>query len=246
MVLHQQIQSLRPYLFELNLLDSSTLFVGCIFVFSDIVAMVETKIPHNAVSGLELIAPTIWNRIPSTRTPTPAGYVPTPSLILLMTWNGAHSRHISKYVTEYSTMFPSSHIMVITTSSADFILRSSKQKQRYLQPAIKYISNLQYIPCRNSGGVLMHVFSEGGSAKACELASAYQRTTGTRLPLSALYLDSTPDHPRYLRLCSALAKSFPPMPVLKQFAIVIATAVLGIVWVLSVYPLGSYLDRSGR
>lgn len=78
----------------------------------------------------------------------------------------------------------------------------------------------------------MHAFSEGGSTKACELASAYQRITDTRLPLSVLYLDSTPGHPRYLRLCSALAKSFPPVPVLKQFAIVIATVVLGIIWML--------------
>ena len=149
-----------------------------------------------------------------------------------MTWTGAHGRHISKYTTEYANMFPSSHIMVVTTSSADFIFRSSKRKQHRLQPAVKYISNLQHIPCRNTGGMLMHVFSEGGSNKACELATAYQRTTGARLPISALYLDSTPGHPRYLRLCSALAKSFPPIPVLQQLATVIATVILGIIWVL--------------
>lgn len=78
----------------------------------------------------------------------------------------------------------------------------------------------------------MHVFSEGGSNKACELATAYQHSTGTQLPISALYLDSTPGHPRYLRLCSALAKSFPPIPVLSQLALVFATIMLGIVWVL--------------
>jgi hypothetical protein len=186
---------------------------------------------HDAIPGFECIAPTIWDRIPSTPS-TPTEDISAPSLILLMTWTGAHGRHISKYTSEYSTMFPSSHIMVITTSSADFIFRNSKRKQHRLQPAVKYISNLQHIPCRNNGGILMHVFSEGGSNKACELATAYQRSTGTRLPLSALYLDSTPGHPRYLRLCSALAKSFPPIPVLKQLATVIATIVLGFIWIL--------------
>jgi hypothetical protein len=193
--------------------------------------MIEEKVPHDAIPGFELIAPAIWDRIPSTPS-TPTGNISAPSLVLLMTWTGAHGRHIFKYTTEYAKMFPSSHIMVITTSSADFLFRSSKRKQHRLQPAVKYIRNLQQIPCSSTGGILMHVFSEGGSNKACELATTYQRSTGTRLPISALYLDSTPGHPRYLRLCSALAKSFPPIPVLSQLALVLATIMLGIVWVL--------------
>ncbi|KAF9694306.1 hypothetical protein EKO04_007949 [Ascochyta lentis] len=193
--------------------------------------MASTKPTYDSIPGFERIAPTIWDRIPSIPS-TPTEDILAPSLILLMTWTGAHGRHISKYTAEYSSMFPSSHIMVVTTSSADFVFRSSARKQQRLQPAIKYISNLQHIPCCNMGGILLHVFSEGGSNKACELATAYQRTTGTRLPISALYLDSTPGHPRYLRLCSALAKSFPPIPVLKQLATVIATVMLGLVWIL--------------
>jgi hypothetical protein len=193
--------------------------------------MVEPKVPHDIIPGFEPIAPTIWDRIPSTPS-TPTEDISAPSLILLMTWTGAHGRHISKYTTQYAKMFPSSHIMVITTSSADFLFRSSKRKQHRLQPAVKYIRNLQQIPCRSTGGILMHVFSEGGSNKACEFATAYLRSTGTQLPISALYLDSTPGHPRYLRLCSALAKSFPPIPVLSQIALVLATFMLGIVWVL--------------
>ncbi|KAJ8112800.1 hypothetical protein OPT61_g4920 [Boeremia exigua] len=195
------------------------------------VAMGGTTTPHDAIPGFECIAPSIWDRIPSTPS-TPIKDISAPSLILLMTWTGAHGRHISKYTKEYATMFPSSHIMVITTSSADLVFRSSKRKQHRLQPAVNYIANLQHIPCCNTSGILMHVFSEGGSNKACELASAYQQKTGTRLPITALYLDSTPGHPRYLRLCSALAKSFPPIPVVKQLAVVIAATILGIIWVL--------------
>lgn len=80
-------------------------------------------------------------------------------------------------------------------------------------------------------GILLHVFSEGGSNKACELADAYLATTHERLPVSALLLDSTPGHPRYLRLCNALNKSLPRVPVLRHTGLVFGSAVLGAIWV---------------
>lgn len=76
----------------------------------------------------------------------------------------------------------------------------------------------------------MHVFSEGGSNKACELAEAYFNITGKRLSFSALCLDSTPGHPRYRRLCNALNKSLPPIPVLRHTGLFFGSAVLGAIW----------------
>lgn len=193
--------------------------------------MVKTKMPHDAIPGFELIAPTIWDRIPSTPS-TPTEDNPAPSLILLLTWTGAHGRHISKYTAQYSALFPSSHIMVITTSPTDLLFRSPARKQHRLQPAIKYISNLQHIPRHATGGILLHIFSEGGSNKACELATAYRAATGSPLPLSALYLDSTPGHPRFALLRRALANSLPPVPGLAHIAPALAAVLLGLVWLL--------------
>jgi hypothetical protein len=127
-------------------------------------------------------------------------------------------------------MFPISRILVITTSAKDIVWRSSARKQERLRPAIEYILSLYGIPKVRNGGILLHVFSEGGANKACELGIAYHAVTGRQFPISAMCLDSTPGHPRFLRLCSALAKSFPPIPVLKQFAAVIAIVVLGLAW----------------
>jgi hypothetical protein len=76
---------------------------------------------------------------------------------------------------------------------------------------------------------LLHMFSEVGANKACEFALAYHATTSTQFPISAMCLDSIPGHPRFLRLCSALATSFPLIPVLNQFARVIAVVVLELV-----------------
>ncbi|PZD22923.1 DUF829 domain containing protein [Pyrenophora tritici-repentis] len=192
-------------------------------------ATAKVKNPHDSIPGCRSIAPTIWERIrPSTSNLSEDNSAPC--LIILMTWTGAYGQHISKYVSEYATMFPTSHILVITTSAKDIVWRSSAQKRERLLPAIKYILSLYGIPQSCKGGILLHIFSEGGANKACELAIAYRSVTGSQLPISAMCMDSTPGHPRFLRLCSALAKSFPPIPVLKQFATVIAVVMLGLAW----------------
>jgi hypothetical protein len=80
--------------------------------------------------------------------------------------------------------------------------------------------------------MLLHIFSGGGANKGCELATAYRAATGTYLSISAIHLDGTPGHPHFLRLCSALAKSFPPTPALEQLATVVAFVMLGLVWVV--------------
>jgi len=127
-------------------------------------------------------------------------------------------------------MFLTSRILVITTPVKDIVWRRSTYKRERLQPAIEFILSLYGIHETRKGGILLHVFSEGGANKACKLAIAYHAVTGTQFPISAMYLDSTPGHPRFLRLYSALAKSFPPIPVLKQFATVIAVVMLGLAW----------------
>jgi hypothetical protein len=103
-----------------------------------------------------------------------------------------------------------------------------------MKPAVERISSAKYLNGRelDCSGILLHVFSEGGSNKACELAEAYYNITATRLPVSALCFDSTPGHPRYLRLCQALNKSLPQIPVLRHVAIIFASMTLGIIWIL--------------
>ncbi|KAH7379581.1 hypothetical protein BKA66DRAFT_139601 [Pyrenochaeta sp. MPI-SDFR-AT-0127] len=187
------------------------------------------------IPNFTLLAPSIWEY-----TPVPV-YQPTcslpkgteaPALILLCTWTGALNRYIAKYTAEYKSLFPSTRIMIITTTTNDLCFRSSAQKQERLKPAVERISNYKYLNDEAmGGGILMHVFSEGGSNKACELAEAYYNMTATRLPVSALCFDSTPGHPRYLRLCNALNKSLPQIPVLRHAGILFGGAVLGAFWI---------------
>ncbi|KAF2684443.1 hypothetical protein K458DRAFT_274493, partial [Lentithecium fluviatile CBS 122367] len=183
----------------------------------------------DTIPGFTPVAPSIWSYTPT----LPFGVATwkhadsPPSVIIIFSWTGAHGRHVGKYTTVYQTLFPTTPILVITTSTIDLCLRSSKRKQERLSAAVQWILSL-----RDHDNILIHAFSEGGSNKAVEFAEAYQDTTGTRLPCTALCLDSTPGHPQYLRLCSALRKSLPPNPVLRGTGLVLGGAFLGSLWML--------------
>lgn len=148
----------------------------------------------------------------------------SPQLILLCPWTGASTVHIRKYSESYHEYYPSTPVMAITTSLADLCFRSSTTKQKRLLPAVELLLSYQRI--------LMHVFSEGGSNKACELAEAYRKKCGYHLPVSALCLDSTPGEPHYRRLCNAFSRALPPVPLMRPAGLLVGGAVLGCTWIL--------------
>jgi hypothetical protein len=167
--------------------------------------------------------------------PNPTNSQPPPSLILLLSWTGAVDKHISRYTNSYKNLFPSTPILLVTTSPADFLFRSSKQKQSRLDPAVDYIQDMHsQEPGKGNKSmrILMHAFSEGGSNKACELAERYKSRTGNRLLISALFLDSTPGKPRYRRLCKGLACSYTSNPILRLMVIGIVSLPLGLKWIM--------------
>jgi hypothetical protein len=194
--------------------------------------MATSKVKGSIIPGFTFIAPSIHEYTPSqthSQQPDDSG---APSLIVLCTWTGAQDRHIAKYTTEYASLFPCTRILLIATTTKDLCFRNSQRKQDRLAPAVQHISSLEYLrDGGNTTGILLHVFSEGGSNKACELAEAYFNTTRTRLPVAALCFDSTPGHPRYLRLCNALNKSLPQVPVLRHTGLLFGSAVLGVLWI---------------
>jgi len=187
------------------------------------------------IPGFTALAPSIYVYVPETTYELACideKDGEAPSLIILCSWTGANSEHVAKYTGEYQRLFPSTRIVLIATTTKDLCFRNSKRKQERLGPAIDLIDSLQYLSALgNDAGMLMHMFSEGGSNKACELAEAYHAITDKRLPVSAFYLDSTPGHPRYLRLCNAINKSLPQVPILRHAGLLFGSAVLGAIWV---------------
>ena len=195
--------------------------------------MTKVKTSRNNIPNFHHVAPSIHVYTP------PSFYIPSwvshkqsqaPSLVLLCTWTGAQNRHIAKYTAHYQSLFPTTRIMVIATTAKDLCFRNSRQKQERLRPAVRRISSLEYLHASGTNaGILLHVFSEGGSNKACELAEAYYNIIGKRLPVAALCLDSTPGHPEYRRLCHALNKSLPPIPGLRHIGLLLMSLVLGVI-----------------
>jgi hypothetical protein len=154
-----------------------------------------------------------------------------PSLIILCTWTGARNRHIRSYRGKYQKKFPKTPGMLITTGIVDLCIRGSESKQKRLRPAVEWIAKrLPQVPTAKQ--ILMHVFSEGGSNKACELAEAYWTTTGSSLPVSALILDSTPGRPHFRRLCDAASKSLSPIPCFRVASLPLCYVMVGTVWVV--------------
>lgn len=198
--------------------------------------MSAVKASRNIIPNFQEIAPSIWEYTPHhvyTSRQSTFKDNEAPSLILLCTWTGAQHRYIAKYTEEYRSLFPSTKIMVVTTSAKDLCFRNSHKKQLRMRPAVDRISSYKYFSDHGlSNGILLHVFSEGGSNKACELAEAYHDITATRLPVTAVCCDSTPGHPRYLRLVNALNKSLPQVPILRHTGLLFGSAVLGVTWVI--------------
>lgn len=184
----------------------------------------SSKTADEVLPAFVQIAPSIWEHIPPAITQIPSSDRKAPPLILMCTWTAAQNRHIVRYTSIYHTLFPSSCILLVTTTAKDPCFRSSQQKQQRLTPAINCI--------KSSDKILMHIFSEGGSNKACELAEGYYKSIKKRLPVSAICLDSTPGRPRFFRLCDALNKSLPPTVVPRYISLLLSSAVIGTIWLI--------------
>jgi hypothetical protein len=153
-----------------------------------------------------------------------------PSLIVLCSWTGAEDKHIELYWKKYQDKFPSTPGILIHTTIVDLCIRNSKTKQARLRPAVDWIAE-RLLKLGTAQQILMHVFSEGGSNKACELAEAYLGEH-SRLPVSALILDSTPGKPRFRCLCNAASRSLSPIPCFKIASLPLCYVMVGIIWLV--------------
>lgn len=212
------------------------------------------------ITGFERVAPATWNYVPfqtgpgkslnrpALKTQDSAIAITTmssasstfstyslasssaPSLILLFPWTGATPRPISKYTAAYQALYPTTPIVVITTTIKDLCYRSSSTKQKRIQPALHYVHSAYHNISK--GGILLHAFSEGGLNKAIEFAEAWKDRFGEKLDVRATYLDSTPGHPRFSNLCNAFAKTLPRHSIIRGAGLVLGCVTLGGCWIL--------------
>ncbi|KZT02020.1 uncharacterized protein LAESUDRAFT_730733 [Laetiporus sulphureus 93-53] len=144
-----------------------------------------------------------------------------PSLILLFGWTDAQLPHLQKYVDPLMSMFPAATLVLIQATTS-WYFTSEKRLEATLAPVVDILKG-EVAKGSHFGGILVHVFSNGGSLQLVTLRKALARTP-TAIghdaqnihSTTALVLDSTPAEKG---LSSAIKSWGPPNPILHIMAI---------------------------
>ena len=146
----------------------------------------------------------------STPSPSHVSKDDGPNLIILCAWFRALPKHTAKYLTTYHSRYPTAQILMLRSNVGDMMYTPmSIQRKRY-KPAVEAIETLQQ---QGSGTpkILLHIFSNGGTNSAVQLASAWHDAhQGAALPASAIVFDSAPGSPSLTLAGNAIVSSFPP------------------------------------
>lgn len=142
-----------------------------------------------------------------------------PDLLIACSWMGASSRNVRKYLSTYQTQLTSTPILLLKQDGGDFFWRLKSTLARNVKLAVSVIKGVVEAKKGESPRMILHIFSNGGSFSAINLADFYRASTREQLPLSALLLDSTPSLPNASRTHEAISESLPksgPLRVLRQ------------------------------
>jgi hypothetical protein len=148
----------------------------------------------------------------------------SPSTIIVLAWMGAHFRHVSKYTSAYTNLYPDARILLITTSWGDFLYRSSSMQQHRLAPAIAALR------ANSDEKLLVHLFSNGGSKQLNTLNAAFRNETGRLLPIQALVLDSAPGRATFWRSVWTMLLTLPRQWYLRLPLFVLSVLIIGAFW----------------
>lgn len=153
----------------------------------------------------------------STPTPTPSNEDEGPDLIFICAWFRALPKYTAKYLATYQTQYPRAQILLLRSNIGDMQHTPySTQRKRFL-PVVDLI---QTLPSQQESSdstdpsskkkILLHIFSNGGSNSAVQLASAWHQKHSSPLPVSAIVLDSAPGSSSLSLAGKAIVASFPP------------------------------------
>jgi hypothetical protein len=120
-----------------------------------------------------------------------------PGLVIICSWAFANPKHISKYLRGYQERHPASQILLIQTNTGNMTWRPHTWQRPMFAPAILAIRSYLQATQDSKSGILLHIFSNGGSYSAVQLAEFYHQSWGNHLPISAIIFDSCPSPPRF-------------------------------------------------
>ena len=114
-----------------------------------------------------------------------------PNLIIIASWTNAQDVHIAKYIAKYRSLYPDSQILLV--KSVTKLLTNKKLIDAAVSPAVPVIRAAD-----KDVGLLVHMFSNGGSSSIATLYDVYATTAAngqdTLLPVHVTLMDSVPGH----------------------------------------------------
>lgn len=148
------------------------------------------------------LSPTVYLHTPSTT--SPKGDSTNPGLIILATWANAPPKLITYYTAAYRKLFPTSSILLITTTFSHVFFTPTSSYHSYLAPILPVLDSIR-------GPIVGTVLSNGGAFAVTSLARLYTSTRGKPIALRALILDSAPGSPDVASAQQAILASTPPI-----------------------------------
>ncbi|KAJ7075179.1 hypothetical protein B0H15DRAFT_867773 [Mycena belliarum] len=133
-----------------------------------------------------------------------------PRVIICFGWMDAPLRVLEKYAVNHRLIWPSSDIIIVQSHSA-WIWSGEKKRTETLRPLASYLLSTVYRSPRGSGGVFLHVLSNGGGfqlitlSKVLASSGSESDTIRNRENIRlATVLDSTPGTGEYSSLLSTI------------------------------------------
>ncbi|ROW06816.1 hypothetical protein VMCG_03991 [Cytospora schulzeri] len=155
----------------------------------------------------------------TTSIPTSAVVNEAPRLILLASWMDAREPHIAKYTTRLQALYPDSPILLVRCFAHYFTTKAHLHSKE-IEPAVPVIRSI--IAEATGGGdeggddrqgpdMLVHVFSNGGSATLRHLYDVYADSARpgepAKLPAHVTIFDSAPGRWQWTRSVTAFMAS---------------------------------------
>jgi len=128
-----------------------------------------------------------------------------PEMIILCTWFRALPKHIAKYIHAHRQRYPQAQILVIESVVGDMMYTPYSVQRSRLSSVVDIIKGL----ATANHEILLHIFSNGGSNSAVQLAEAWHSSQSSPFPATSMVLDSCPGSPSLKLAADAVVSSSP-------------------------------------
>lgn len=128
-----------------------------------------------------------------------------PETIILCTWFRALPKHIVKYIDAHRKRYPQAQILVLESTVGDMMYTPYSVQRERLSSVVDIIKGI----ATANQEILLHIFSNGGSNTAVQLAEAWHSRHSSPFPATSMVLDSCPGSPSLKLAADAVVSSSP-------------------------------------